>query len=186
MQINEQERLNKNLLKNAVEFHGHLCFGLLVGYRASVLALKLLKADKSKDDELFCISENDSCAVDAVQYIAGCTLGKGNLKIKKYGKHAYTFAKRSSENKKKTSAYRITINYNAFAGLNKKDRMKKIKENNDKELFNVKKIKLKLPEKAKVYPSVQCAKCKEQVMLKKTFKVKGKLYCTACYKPTVR
>lgn len=171
---------NKELLKNAVSFHGHLCFGLLVGCRVSLLALKLLKTEKSKDDELVCIAENDSCAVDAVQYIAGCTLGKGNLIIKKYGKHAYTFAKRSNENKEKRSAYRITINYNAFAGLNKKERLKKIKESKDEELFSIKKIKLELPEKARVYPSVQCSRCREQVMLKKTFKINGKLYCTTC------
>jgi len=173
---------NEELLKNAVSFHGHLCFGLLVGCRVSLLALKLLKTEKSKDDELACIAENDSCAVDAVQYIAGCTLGKGNLIIKKYGKHAYTFAIRSNENKEQASAYRITINYNALAGLNKKDRMKKIMKSEDDELFNVEKIKLRLPEKAKVYSSAQCTKCKEQVMLKKTFKVKGKLYCMVCYK----
>jgi hypothetical protein len=40
--------------------------------------------------------ENDSCAVDAVQVMTGCTFGKGNLIFRDYGKQAYTFMSRAT------------------------------------------------------------------------------------------
>ena len=42
------------------------------------------------------IVENDSCSVDAIQVVTGCTMGKGNLIFKDYGKHVYTFINRDS------------------------------------------------------------------------------------------
>lgn len=41
--------------------------------------------------------ENKSCAIDAIQVINGCTYGKGNLIFKDYGKHVYTYFKRSEK-----------------------------------------------------------------------------------------
>ena len=69
----------KNLdFNTAVQFHGHICPGLSIGYRVAVLAADHFK-DRSKDEELVAIAENRSCAVDAIQAINGCTCGKGNL-----------------------------------------------------------------------------------------------------------
>lgn len=64
-------------LKRAVEFHGHLCPGLAIGYR--VAKYFRLHHPRSEDEELVCIAENNSCSVDAVQELLGCTYGKGNL-----------------------------------------------------------------------------------------------------------
>ena len=36
-----------------------------------------------------------NCAVDAIQYLTGCTFGKGNLIHRNYGKNAFTFVRRS-------------------------------------------------------------------------------------------
>ncbi|NIP44160.1 MAG: formylmethanofuran dehydrogenase, partial [candidate division Zixibacteria bacterium] len=46
--------------------------------------------------ELVAVVENDSCAVDAVQVLTGCTFGKGNLFFRDYGKQVYTFFRRPS------------------------------------------------------------------------------------------
>src|SRR4030067_453513 len=82
-------------LDDVVEFHGHICPGLVLGYRVSMLALKEL-GERAIDEELVAIVENNSCAVDAVQVMTGCTFGKGNLIFKDYGKQVYTFIKRPS------------------------------------------------------------------------------------------
>ena len=47
-----------------------------------------------KDEELVCIAENNSCSVDAVQSLLGCTTGKGNLILVDNGKQAFTFYSR--------------------------------------------------------------------------------------------
>src|SRR4030066_2503001 len=82
-------------LEEIVEFHGHICPGLVLGYRVSMLALKEL-GERAIDEELVAIVENNSCAVDAVQVLTGSTFGKGNLIFKDYGKQVYTFIKRPS------------------------------------------------------------------------------------------
>jgi formylmethanofuran dehydrogenase subunit E len=80
-------------LRKAVEFHGHLCPGLAIGYRVA----KYVKEHypRSEDEELVCIAENNSCSVDAVQELLGCTFGKGNLIYKDNGKQVFTFFSRS-------------------------------------------------------------------------------------------
>src|SRR3990172_4604312 len=82
-------------LSDVADFHGHVCPGLALGFRVSKLALNEL-GGRSKDEELVAMVENDSCAVDAVQVMTGCTFGKGNLIFRDYGKQVYTFIKRPS------------------------------------------------------------------------------------------
>ena len=79
---------------DAVLFHGHSCPGLALGYRAAQYAMDALRAGRSDDEELVCIVENDACGVDAIQVVAGCSAGKGNLIFRDLGKHAYTFIDR--------------------------------------------------------------------------------------------
>ncbi|UCD90351.1 MAG: hypothetical protein JSW04_02630 [Desulfobacterales bacterium] len=92
-------------LQNCIEFHGHLCPGLVYGYLVAKEAIKLLGFERSIDEEVVAISENDSCAVDALQVILGTSIGKGNLILKEYGKNAYTILHR--QNKR---AYRFSRN----------------------------------------------------------------------------
>ncbi|MFC1828084.1 FmdE family protein [Thermodesulfobacteriota bacterium] len=90
-------------LKECIAFHGHLCPGLVYGYRVAKAAMNLLKLHRSEDEEVVAVCENDSCAVDALQVLLGTTAGKGNLDIKNYGKNAYTILNRSTQ-----KAYRFS------------------------------------------------------------------------------
>lgn len=85
-------------LKPAVEFHGHLCPGLVYGYLVAKEAKRLLGLERSRDEEVVAVCENDSCAVDALQVMLGTSAGKGNLILKDYGKNAYTIIHRTSKN----------------------------------------------------------------------------------------
>ena len=78
--------------KKAAEFHGHICPGLAMGYRVAKYVRE--HYPRSKDEELVCIAENNSCSVDAVQSLLGCTTGKGNLILVDNGKQAFTFYSR--------------------------------------------------------------------------------------------
>ncbi len=82
--------------EDAVAFHGHSCPGLALGFRAAKHALSALHAERSEDEDLVAIVENDACGVDAVQAITGCSVGKGNLILRDLGKHAYTFINRKT------------------------------------------------------------------------------------------
>ena len=98
----ENEAALPDDLRQCVAFHGHFCPGLVYGYRVAKEAGRLLSITRSEDEEVVAFSENDSCAVDALQVILGTTAGKGNLILRDYGKNAYTVL-----NRKEGRAYRF-------------------------------------------------------------------------------
>src|SRR5574342_220054 len=105
------QNINDTDLREAIQFHGHLCPGLALGYRVAKAALRELQAERPQDEELVAIVENDSCSADAVQFITGCTFGKGNLIFRDYGKHVYTFY-----NRRTGKGLRISEDYRGFEG----------------------------------------------------------------------
>jgi len=105
---NEDEGANKIAPFSEVsKFHGHVCPGLTIGYMAAKAGMEELCLNRDIDEELVTIVENDACGVDAVQVITGCTLGKGNLVYKDYGKQAFTFISRD-----KGKAVRVVLKPN--------------------------------------------------------------------------
>ncbi len=65
--------------KKCINFHGHTCMGVTIGYLAAKLGLELLTEIRSVDEELITIVETDACCCDAIQVLTGCTFGKGNF-----------------------------------------------------------------------------------------------------------
>lgn len=80
--------MNNALWIKAVEFHGHECPGLAIGVRVSDAAKEMLRIGSSEDEEIVCVAENDSCSVDAIQALLGCTFGKETF-IQKYRKAGF-------------------------------------------------------------------------------------------------
>ena len=191
--------------EDVVNFHGHTCPGLALGYRVAVLALKEL-GERATDEELVAIVENNSCAIDAVQVITGCTFGKGNLIFKDYGKQVYTFIKRPSGD-----GIRISIDWRSPEETDEEKqiwdrymkgdrseevlrtvherRTKKIEmilNTRDEDLLKVTKGKMKLPEEAEIYPSLRCAICGEKVMEPRARVKDGKIVCIPCFEKDVK
>src|SRR4030042_6175707 len=171
--------------EDVVDFHGHACPGRALGYRVSVRALKEF-GERSADEELVAVVENNSCAVDAVQFVTGCTFGKGNLIFRDYGKQVYTFIKRPSRNRVTTKGYgiRISVEWKSPEETDEEKKMwdrymkgdlseevlkavhnrrsKKIDiilNARDEELLKVITGEIDLPEEARIYPSLRCAIC---------------------------
>ena len=71
--------MDKSDWQKAVEFHGHACPGLAIGFKAVEAVKEKMGVTFSSDEELVCVTENDACGVDAIQVLTGCSLGKGNL-----------------------------------------------------------------------------------------------------------
>ena len=84
-----------SMLDEVISFHGHFCPGILIGYRAALAGLRHLGVQRVEDEQLVAIVETDACGVDAVQYVTGCTFGKGNLIFRDWGKHVFSFARRA-------------------------------------------------------------------------------------------
>ncbi len=186
--------------EDVVDFHGHSCPGLALGYRVSQRALRELKG-RSEDEEIVAVVENDSCAVDAVQVMTGCTFGKGNLIFRDYGKQVYTFIRRPSgkrmrisvdwekpeetgEEKAMWERYRKgdrSRKVVEFVHDRKAEKIRRILEADEKELMTVKKGKEHLPREAEIYRSIACEKCGEKVAEPKVRIKSGQLLCIPCF-----
>ncbi len=55
--------------EQCIAFHGHECLGLAMGYRAAKAAQRKLGVSFSPDEDVVCITENDSCSLDVVQHL---------------------------------------------------------------------------------------------------------------------
>ncbi len=187
---------------NVVKFHGHSCPGLAFGYRVALAALKEMDMENiSEDEEAVATVENDSCAVDAIQVLTGCTFGKGNLIFRDYGKQVYTFIKRPSGD-----AVRISVDFtppeeteeekemwkrysegdHSEAVLKavhnrKAKKLKAVLDAPDSELFKITKMKMQLPSEARIYPSIRCEMCGEKVAEPKARVKDGKIVCIPCF-----
>ena len=163
-------------LEEAVDFHGHLCPGLLIGYRAAKGGLDILGSDRSEDEELVAIVENDSCSVDAVQVLTGATFGKGNLFYKDHGKQVFTFALRPSG-----KAVRLALKPGALGGdTSREEKSRLLLSSPVEDLFKVTTDPIDLPDTARIRDSVVCESCGEPVMETRTEKVDGRLLCIPC------
>lgn len=171
-------------LKKTIAFHGHLCPGLLIGYRAAKAALKRLQAKRSADEELIALVENNSCSVDAVQFLTGSTFGKGNLFFLDHGKQVFTFARRPSGKKKRprAKAVRVSLKPAAFGpeSPSREERITRLLSAPDSSLFTIQEKIITLPPEAEIKKSVICAKCGEPVMETRTVKKGKTLFCIPC------
>ena len=174
-------------LRRTVEFHGHLCVGLALGYRVAKYVKKYYK--RSEDEELVAIVYNNSCSVDAIQYLLGCTFGKGNLIFKDYGKHVYIFYSRENKSKK---GIRITFKDFIFEEIKKKyaEELKnkcieKILSLSDDDLLIINEVEIPEPKKAKIYPSLKCEECGEYFMEIKGRIINGKIVCMECFEKLI-
>jgi formylmethanofuran dehydrogenase subunit E len=166
----------------AVAFHGHSCPGLALGYRAAVAAMTRLDRDRAPDEEIVAIVENDSCAVDAIQVVTGCTFGKGNLIFRDIGKRVYTFCARESG-----ASVRVVENYlpfsspgfielrSAASSSTASEAQKRefqallrhsiddILEAPEETVLAVRDARVPVPPRARLFKSLSCSRCGESV-----------------------
>ena len=106
-------RTEREILMNALEFHGHRCWASVAGVRAGLAALRVLNVKRSGGRQLHAFIEigedhGGMCFGDGVQYATGCTLGKGNMEKTPYGKLAVTIIERASNRAVRVS-YKPTL-----------------------------------------------------------------------------
>lgn len=177
-------------LRQAIAFHGHCCPGLYVGYRAALIALRELGVERARDEELVAICETDACSVDAIQVLTGCTLGKGNLILRDWGKQVFTFGRRGDERMLRIARRYGVPGHEGEEGLSPEERkrrtLQRMEQLADEELFDVRWVEAQWPEPAQVFRSIRCAQCGEGVMEPRARLRDGQPLCPACYGPEYR
>ena len=163
------------LWQRCQNFHGHACGGLFTGFLASLYAYELLDLELSQDEGILCISENDTCAVDAIQTVLGCTVGRGNLLFHMTGKPAFSFYNRDTG--KSVRLVRTgdipdpeTINVWKYIG-----------QCHFNEIFTAKKAMIPIPEKARIFDTYICERCGEKTGANWIHIQDGKMLCGDCY-----
>jgi formylmethanofuran dehydrogenase subunit E len=170
--------ISPEIIEKVISFHGHKCPGLAIGIRAAEIALQEI-GTHSKDEEVVTITETDMCGVDAIQFLIGCTFGKGNLIFVDYGKVAFSFFNRSTG---KSLRVRISPEYNAQRGNpdNKEERYKEIMNCNIDRLFITETPQLDLPKKARIFENFTCDQCGEIAMSARSHQLNGQTVCIPC------
>lgn len=186
--------------EECVRFHGHACPGLATGYRVATAAMRTLGVERPFDEELVCIAETDACGVDAIQLITGCTAGKGNLVIRDYGKHAFSFISRESGR-----AIRVLVCQAEFPERPAMDDLRKkvfsgtataaeqaqfqslmqtatahVLAVPESGFLDIREIRVEPPGKARIFASIPCSLCGEPVADMKTRTIDGARVCIPC------
>jgi len=190
--------------KQCADFHGHICPGLSIGYRAAKTAMKRLAERRAEDEEIVAVVETDACSADAVQVLTGCTFGKGNFICKDHGKMVLTLLSRNTG-----EGFRVALQPGAFsvdddhftllqkvmqdtADEQERERFRKLHfkrscdvlEMPEEQLFFIDPVRIELPSKAKIERSEPCNRCGEPTMATKLEVSGGQRVCRDCLEKT--
>jgi len=195
-----QISISPELIQQTVNFHGHSCPGLALGIRVAEVALA--EFGRSSDEDIVAVVETDMCGVDAVQFLTGCTFGKGNLIHLDYGKNAFTFCRRSDGKairiiarpvaltdaddrlvalRKKMANEELTSEEQKLLKEAMEARTKRILEAGLDQLFEITPVQTSIPRKARLMESVTCEACREATMESRTRRFLGQTLCIPCF-----
>lgn len=192
--------LPSDAIDRTIDFHGHSCPGLAIGMRAAELALTRL--GHNNQAELVSVVETDMCGVDAVQFLTGCTFGKGNLIHRDLGKMAFSFYSRKSG-----EGFRAVLNPDVRSDLDAelkpvmqrlsegtataedqrlhqalRDRLQeRLMQADLDELFLTTALDRDPPRPARILESLTCEACGETTMESRTRRYAGKTLCIPCF-----
>jgi len=166
--------------EKAAAFHGHKCPGLAIGFKTVEALIEHIPTGAASDEQIVCITENDTCAVDAIQSLLSCTFGKGNLIYKPLGKMAFNFYFRESG-----KTLRLYFNGGDEKKNNneipREQRIQYILNAPTDELFNFGKPAFELPERARIFNSVECSVCGEKAREDRIRLQNGNMVCLSCF-----
>jgi len=191
----------RSLLDKAASSHGHLCGGMPLGVRMSIVGLRELDTiDPSKRHDLIVFAEIDRCITDAISVATGCTPGRRNLKLVNYGKFAATFVNTSNGRAVRISLRKDAINsairfaerngwiapgerIEEFSEREKEIIIRAYTEMPETDLIVVEKVKVKVP--SEDLPSrpthiVSCNLCGESIFDHKEILREGRVFCRSC------
>ncbi|MEM0063195.1 MAG: FmdE family protein [Ignisphaera sp.] len=201
--------VSKELIEKAREFHGHICPFLVLGLRASEIAMKRLGISKAGvgetiSEDIVAIVEANNCFADGVQIATGCTFGNNSLMYIDTGKNALTLFRRGNRRGVRVyiDAQKLREKYFSKEALELFQKVvaerRGSREDVEKlhrlwteigyrmadipeEEFVVQEVEIvEEIERAPIFESIRCSRCGELVMAPKIVYVDGKPLCLQC------
>jgi formylmethanofuran dehydrogenase subunit E len=191
-----------NLLRISGLLHGHFCPGSAMGVKAAARAVKELGVRSRGMEEVVAIVETNNCFSDGVQMVTGCSFGNNALIYRDYGKTAFTLAKRTGEGVR-ISALFDRVNQERSPEANElwekvvvkrcgseaesqrlselwEELSFRVLELPDEEILDIKRVNIEVPAYARIFASVKCSVCGENVMEPRARMKDGKPICLPC------
>lgn len=83
--------VEKSPWEQVVDFHGHTCPEIAIGYRVALIAQRELGIRPAPSSEIMVTAYTHSCALDAFQVLNHVTYGRGALVVNEEKQHVYHF-----------------------------------------------------------------------------------------------
>ena len=185
---------------SVVHFHRHLCLDIAVGYRAAKAAMREM-GDQIKDmKSLVATIGNETCAIDAIQEVTGCTFGKRNLYLSHTGKPVYTLLNTKSgkgvrvyakywekfdhkgfgKKRKEATAPAATAEQRSAYEKELQEKIDWILGAPESELISVRHVTLPPPPKVGKYDAAPCSRCGEHTHVDLLVDRGGQKLCQEC------
>jgi formylmethanofuran dehydrogenase subunit E len=190
------------LLEISGLLHGHFCPASAMGVKAAARAVKELGVVSREMEKVVAIVETNNCFSDGVQMVTGCSFGNNGLIYRDYGKTAFTLAKRTGQ------GVRISVNFDRVnqerspeanelwdkvvvkrsGSEDESQRLTelwkelsfRVLELPDEEVLKTKKVNIDIPTYARIFVSVKCSVCGENIMEPRSRIKDGKPVCLPC------
>jgi formylmethanofuran dehydrogenase subunit E len=189
--------------KGAVDFHRHLCLDIAIGYRAAKVLMRQMGDQMKNMKELVALVGNETCALDAIQEVTGCTFGKRNLYLTNIGKPVYILQNtKTGQGVRAYCTYWDTFDHQELRRVRKeatsptataeqKAAFQKLTDGKISEilaapesaLFSVTNVTLPPPPKSGKYDAEPCDACGEHTNVALLTESEGKRLCKECLKP---
>ena len=85
--------VEKTPWEQVIDFHGHTCPEIAIGFRVAQIAMRELGINPAPEPMITVTAYTHSCALDAFQIINRATYGRGSLIVKEKNLHTYHFQK---------------------------------------------------------------------------------------------
>jgi formylmethanofuran dehydrogenase subunit E len=200
--------VSQALVEKAKEFHGHICPFVVLGLRASEIALERLGLTRAGEketigEEILAIVECNNCFTDGVQVATGCTIGNNSLIYLDTGKNAVTIVRRGdwrgvrvyvdSEKFKEKYFKKEATNLFEKVVIKREGTVEDSEKlsrlwaeigckmmNIPESEFKIEELKVKEIERAPIFESIKCEKCGELTMKTRIEYINGKAICLGC------
>jgi formylmethanofuran dehydrogenase subunit E len=190
------------LLRMNGMLHGHFCPFSAIGVKAAARAMRELGVRSTGMEEVVAIVETNNCFSDGVQFVTGCSFGNNALIYRDYGKTVFTLARRTGEavrmsvradrvmEERSPEANQLFEKVVVQRGGSEHDKKRlselwtelsfRVLEVPDEEVFDIKRVAIDVPAYARIFESVKCSVCGENIMEPRARIKDGEAICISC------
>ncbi|MDA8226540.1 MAG: FmdE family protein [Desulfitobacterium hafniense] len=181
--------VEKTPWEQVVDFHGHICSEIAIGYRITQIALRELGLAPLPESELIIMAETQSCAIDAFQVLTQATIGRKSIIINELGKHAYYFHYSGSNQTLRIAISPELANYlnQDLSKLSPREKQNKVLESihsllsiEENTFCTIRKLSSILPKSSLSKGWTVCSNCNEPMRVEHAIIADKKALCKGC------